>query len=165
MLKDDLAELQTTAKLIKDHEDSSNKLKRKSVSLEELKNSKNLQFWTGFPNYATFLALFNFIKPRLSSIKIWRGSARFRENVLKDRTKHMHILSYEEFFFMTVLRFKTGMMVQILAHCFGVSPCIVSNIFSSYVALLAQDLTQLCQLPSYNTVSPHISSAMKRYVK
>ena len=165
MLKDDLAEIQNTAKLISEHEDSSNKLRRKSISLEEIKISKNFTFWTGFPNYETFLALFNFVKPRLSSIKIWRGSSRFRENILEDRKKHLRILSYEEEFFMTILRLKTGMMVQMLAHCFGVSPCTVSNIFTSYIVLLAQDLTKLCQLPSYNTVSAHISPAMKRYVR
>ena len=89
MLKDDLVEIQNTAKLISEHEDSSNKLRRKSISLEEIKSSKNFTFWTGFPNYETFLALLNFVKPRLSSIKIWRGSSHFRENILEDRKKHL----------------------------------------------------------------------------
>ena len=74
----------------------------------------------------------------------------------------MRLLSTEEELFLTMVRLKTGVMVQMLAHCFGVSTRYVSQIVTSYVGLMYQDLKELCELPSYNTLADHISPAMKK---
>ena len=127
------------------------------MSLEAVKYSDNFSLWTGFPNYQTFLAFYKFLQPRLPSLNIWRGSAHFQNKTLTDRTKSMRLLSTEEELFLTMVRLKTGVMVQMLAHCFGVSTRYVSQIVTSN-----QDLKELCELPSYNTLADHISPAMKK---
>ena len=143
-------------------EKSFHSLQNKLISLEAVKYSDNFSFWTGFPNYQAFLAFYKFLQPRLPSLNIWRGSIHFQNKTLTDRTKSMRLLSTEEELFLTMVRLKTGVMVQMLAHCFVVSTRYVSQMATSYVGLMCQDLKEPCELPSYNTLADHISPAMKK---
>lgn len=36
-------------------------------------NPKQIQFWTGFPNYETMFSLFEFFEPRAKNMRYWRG--------------------------------------------------------------------------------------------
>ena len=143
-------------------EEEVNAKRQNERAMKTLKHSDKFSFWTGFFNYETFFAFFSFFQPRLSSLKIWRGGARFNAKTLCDKSESMRILQPEEELFLTMVRLKTVLMVHILAHCFGVSEAYVSHIVTSYVALMYQDLKDLCQLPSYTTVSDHISAGMKK---
>ena len=162
VIKKEVIYLEGEAKAKAEYERAFQSLQNKLISLEAVKYSDNFSFWTGFPNYQIFLAFYKFLQPRLPSLNIWRGSAQFQNKTLTDRTKSMRLLSTEEELFLTMVRLKTGVMVQMLAHCFGVSTRYVSQIVTSYVGLMYQDLKELCELPSYNTLADHISPAMKK---
>lgn len=44
------------------------------LSLENMKdNPKRVAFWTGFPNYETFLALFEYFQPRAKNLRYLAG--------------------------------------------------------------------------------------------
>ena len=48
--------------------------KQQILSLENIKdNPKRVTFWTGFPNYETFLALFEYFQPRAKNLRYLAG--------------------------------------------------------------------------------------------
>ena len=109
MVRDDVvfleAECASKVQLEKAHED----LLRKAISLDVIQNDeRSCQFWTGFPNYGTFKALFNFLLPRIKHIRFWRGSARFnpKANIVTGPKRIKRTLAEEEEFFMTMIRFE-----------------------------------------------------------
>ncbi|PFX12728.1 hypothetical protein AWC38_SpisGene23269 [Stylophora pistillata] len=61
---------------IADLKKENNYLRSKCLILENIKlDDKRFQFWTGFPNYATFKALFDYLDcVALQKKKNWRGS-------------------------------------------------------------------------------------------
>lgn len=63
-------------KRIADLEKENDSLRSKCLILENIKlDDKKFQFWTGFPNYATFKALFDYLDGvALQKKKNWRGS-------------------------------------------------------------------------------------------
>jgi hypothetical protein len=47
---------------------------RQLLSLENIKDiPKMMNFWTGFPNYETFYALYPFFETRAKHLRYWKG--------------------------------------------------------------------------------------------
>ncbi|KAK6178625.1 hypothetical protein SNE40_011157 [Patella caerulea] len=125
--------------------------KNQVLDLDQIKsnsNHKKMQYWTGFPNYETFLALFEFLEPCAQNMNYWRGNTTLRtENFTKvytnkpgqDRKK-----SLLDEFFLTMVRLKSPLLTEDLAQRFSISTGTVSSIFSSWINLMYSDLKLLC---------------------
>ena len=67
-IMDRIKELQEKAEMCETY-------KNQVLDLNEMRsNPKQIQFWTGFPNYETMYSLFVFLEPRARNLKYWRGS-------------------------------------------------------------------------------------------
>ena len=129
------------------------------ISLDNIKDDDNkVRFWTGFPNYATFLAVFTFLLPRATQMKYWRKDKECDEmklNVNKDRK-----LSKIDEFFMVMLRLKVGFLTPVLQHIFQVSAGFVSCVFNTWINLMYVDLKHLCEMPGKEVLHGNKSHVM-----
>ncbi|KAK6196412.1 hypothetical protein SNE40_001643 [Patella caerulea] len=126
-----------------------------------------MQYWTGFPNYETFLALFEFLEPLAQNMKYWRGNTTLQtENFTKVYTNKPgpdRKMSLLDEFFLTMVRLKSPLLTEDLAQRFSISTGNVSSIFSSWINLMYCDLKLLCELPTRNITEENKSHAMGSY--
>ena len=120
-------------------------LKQKYTKLEErlfclktiAKNDSLITFYTGFPNYKTMVALYEFLDPGASgeNIKFWSSG---REDIQTDTNKQVkkgrpRSLKPEDEFFLTLCRLRQGFAELHLAQLFNVSQSTVSRICISWI--------------------------------
>lgn len=86
---------------IADLKKENNYLRSKCLILENIKlDDKRFQFWTGFPNYATFKALFDYLDcVALQKKKNWRGSEMKSKILTSEKKCQRSELTLEEEFF------------------------------------------------------------------
>lgn len=127
-------------------------LKRRKVSIENIQENEQLcRFYTGFPNYRTFKALFNYLKDIAETKSNWRGSKTVSTNHFSDRCQNKPgpdaKLTLEEEFLMVMMRLKVGLLQQDLAHRFGLAESTVSRIFTTWINIMFIELKCLCEMP------------------
>ena len=62
------------------------KLKERLITLEDIQTSEKLcSFYTGFPNYGTFKALFDYLKDAAATKRNWRGRETANTSHFSDR--------------------------------------------------------------------------------
>ena len=159
--------------------------KSQVLDLNEIKkNPKQIQFWTGFPNFETMYSLFEFLEPRAKNMKYWRGCCNTnREHFPKtfsSKPGPERKLSLLDEFFLTMIRLKVGLLTEDTAQrfsvCvgtvssivtswvrFSVSVGTVSSIVTSWVNLMYMDLKLLCELPPRDVTSDNQSKAMRQF--
>ena len=100
------------------------KLEKKTISLKLLENKRSCLQWTGLPNKEMFEALHKFLWYRLQHLNMWRGEAWFdAERCLTISPKrNERVLTTKEELLLTLVRLKTGMSVNCLAHLMGYLP-------------------------------------------
>ena len=102
---------------IKELEKENKKLRAKCLLIEEVGlDDKKFQFWTGFPNYGTFKALFNYLKGvgALGKIRHWRGCEMFSKDPSPKKAAKMAKLTAEELF-MVLVRLRVGLTITDLS--------------------------------------------------
>ena len=94
-----LPEIEQKMKELNEVQEKNEMLKSQILSIDQIKNQpKAVQFWTGFPSYETFLAVFKYLEPRAKSMKYWKGgkSTYESENFLcLMKTNQDQTVSYE----------------------------------------------------------------------
>ncbi|KAL9978094.1 hypothetical protein ACROYT_G015575 [Oculina patagonica] len=139
---------------VKELEEENEKLRSKCLLLEDLKlDDKKFQFWTGFPNYGTFKALFDYLESvgALGRLRHWRGCEMFSKNRAPvNKVTRTTKLTPEELF-MVLVRLRVGLTVTDLALRFGISESSLSKIFTSWINLLYFHLKDLCEMPESET--------------
>ena len=125
-------------------QDHFEKLQGKLLRLENIKNNDTkFQFWTNLPNYAVFSALAAYLKTRTPNrtgiLCYWRGESTQVSSggSAKGPTRK---LSFEDELFLVLIKLKTGKFNEDLAHTFDISPGHVSNIFSTWINFLSNEL-------------------------
>lgn len=152
--------MEQLAKLQKINQQQSDQI----LSLENIKdNPKRMAFWTGFPNYDTFLALFEYLEPRAKNLRYWRGDATTPEASSKKKSGPNRKMELIDEFFLTMVRLKVGLLYEDLAIRFSISVGSVSSIFNSWINLMHADLKELCELPSKDVLTENQSKAMKNF--
>ncbi|KAL9982931.1 hypothetical protein ACROYT_G005046 [Oculina patagonica] len=140
---------------VKELEEENEKLRSKCLLLEDLNlDDKKFQFWTGFPNYGTFKALFDYLESvgALERLRHWRGCEMFSKNRAPvNKVTRTTKLTPEEDLFMVLVRLRVGLTVTDLALRFGISESSVSKIFTSWINLLYFHLKDLCEMPESET--------------
>ena len=101
------------------------------ISLDNIKDDDNkIKFWTGFQNFATFMAIFNFFLPRAKNMSYWRGNKErggFDFSCKKDRK----LTKIDDFFFLVMLRLEVGLLTPVLQHIIQVSAGVISSVFTT----------------------------------
>ncbi len=128
--------------------------KGNQLTIDSVKdNDDKFRYWTNLPNYKVFKALSDHLKDRSGgNLKYWHGQRT-------KKTKHFTELfaskpgperkaTFEEEFFMVLVKLKTGRHNIDLAHTFGFSVGYISMLVSTWVNFLNIELKFLCEMMS-----------------
>ena len=148
-------ELQELYTKIAQLEEENYKLRERCISLDQIKQlSESCQFWTGFPNYGTFKALFDFLDEAAQLKTNWRGQdtveRRHFSEAYKSKPGPTSKNSTEEEFSMIMMRLRAGIPLRDLGQRFGLSVSSVSKICTAWINLMYFELTKLCQMPEWD---------------
>ena len=128
------------------------KLRERMITLDDIQRSKKLcSFYTGFPNYGTFKALFDYLKDAAATKRNWRGGETANKSHFSDRFQRKPgpdlKLTLEEEFLIVMIRLKMGLFQKDLALRFGLSEATTSRVFTSWINLMYIELKDLCEMP------------------
>ena len=109
--------------------------------LEDIQTSDKIcSFYTGFPYYGTFKALFDYLKDAAATKRNWRGRETANKSHFSDKFQTKpgpdSKLTLEEEFLIVMMRLKVGLFQKDLAHRFGISEATVSRLFTSWINLM-----------------------------
>lgn len=125
------------------------RLKCQVFSLEVLKlNDEDFQGYTNLPNYGVFKALSDYLLDvTKGNLNYWRGS---QTNHQKTRNTNKpgpdRRLTFEEEFFMILVKLKTGDFNCEIARKFGISESHISKTFSTWINLLLNQMRFLFEM-------------------
>ena len=133
-------------------EKENSELKERTVSIEHIRESDQLcRFYTGFPNYGTYKALFDYLKDAVTKKRCWRGEEIIAKNHFSERCQSKpgpeSKLTLKQEFLMVMMRLKVGLLQRDLARQFGVVESTVSRVFTSWINLMFVELKRLCEMP------------------
>ena len=143
-------------------------------SLERFTSDADINFYTGLPNYATFLALFNFlnpgedgenIRPR-STLKdvpedFYDADSEEEENVTPAKKGRPRKLKSVEEFFIVLCRLRRGFSERHLAHLYGVAQSTISRLFVPWINFMYLKFGQVCIWPSKSVVQATMPADFK----
>ena len=126
-----------------------------------LSSDTDFRFYTGFPDYTTFKAFFNYLSPECCHLN-YHGSATAQivSDVQKKHGK-ARSLSPEEELFMVLSRLRCGFIGQDLAHRYAMSPAHISRIWTTWITFLHQRLRFLPIWPSREFVDNNMPISSK----
>lgn len=135
-----IKELQEEITLLKEKnrmekEKRKSKVKNGFMRIESSKETKKFRFYTGL-TYEQFLVLWQFLGlPTENTLQTWLSQSRTDSNVVRQGDKRKS-LSLENQLFLTLVRLRSGLLVQDLSYRFGVSVSQVSKIVTTWVQLI-----------------------------
>ena len=146
-------------------------------NLENLKSDENIVFYTGFPNYETFMAMFTFLNTGINGENIrycsWvrdvsdnfydNDEDEIMENNGKKQGRPRKLKPLDEFF-MVMCRLRKGFAEHHLANLFDVSQATVSRIFISFINYMFLKLAQVNIWPSREVVEQTMPEAFKKSI-
>ena len=127
------------------------------LSHEDIKTDKNIKFLTGTPTKVAFDALFTAVSRNVKKVRHWTGPLKFSQegrNFKKCQKKFgpKRGLSQKDEFLLTMMKIRVGSTNAGLAQRFGVSITSVSNIFTTWVKVLANQLRCMVYNPPIDVV-------------
>ena len=131
---------------------------------------KNCYCYTGVTRSKLDL-LFEFLEPKATDIRIWRGSkntkksSKKRTTESKKRTNTINdgVLTKWEQFVLTLVRTRKGFDVTFLADTLGINPSQVSRIYNTWVTFLSQELSFLVPCPSRSELRKSLPKRFKNF--
>ena len=137
-------------------------------SVEDLKSSDKLtRFYTGLPNYSTFMSFFEYLEPAASRMHVWRGEKAELKRAASGvvgRSHHMdRKLSLIDEFLAVLMRLRLGLLVEDVCQRFGISASYYCKLFTTWVVFLAKELVQMFPWPSAEKVKLHTPPEFARY--
>ena len=160
----------------------------KLFKLDNLKSDKDISFYTGFPTYDTFLALFKFLNTGDKGENVRHYSSRnteiavdfyqsqqenrddsdeseVEEDKIPDtkcrKTGRPRKLSGLEEFFIVMCRLRRGYAELHLAHLFGVSQSTISRLFITYINFMYLKFGQVNIWPERTVVDATMPDVFK----
>ena len=119
-----------------------------------MKTDKEVNLLTGIPTRASFDALFDMVKKNIKKLRYWTCPAKstlkgrnFKKSSKKFGPKRK--LTEKDEFLLTMMKVRLRSPNADLAQHFAVSATTVTNIFTTWVKLLASELGCLIYKPSY----------------
>ena len=144
---------------IRDLQGQHKKLEERLFSLKNVATNDSLiTFYTGFPNYRTMMALYEFLNPGAGgeNVTFWLSGKEDTQmgasdaSVKKGRPRS---LNPRDEFFLTLCRLRQGFAERHLAHLFNLSQSTVSRIFITWINFIYLKLGQINIWPSRERVT------------
>jgi hypothetical protein len=143
-------------------------LKRdKSLQHTDLKTDQSVKSLTGIPSKAAFHKLFDHVKGNIKKVKYWsgpKGSGRKGRNFKKSPKKFgpSRKLPQKDELLLTLMKLRLGSTNEDLAQRFGISRSTVSNIFNTWIKILANELKCLIYNPGMDVVKRTLPQRFKK---
>ena len=121
----------------------------------------DFRFYTGFPNYNSFKALFDYLSPACEHL-VYHGTTTApitSEHQIK--CGKPRLMSPEQELFLVLIRLRLGLLVQDIAHRFNTSASHVSRIFKTWIVFLNQRFRALPIWPSRKFVDDNMPACFK----
>ena len=97
---------------------------------------KKMNFYTGLSSIKLSEAVYNLLSPYIARLLYWRGTKRIISSKIRPRTfvqlSQKKLTSKNEFL-LILMRLRLGLLNEDLAHRFGISTTICSNIFKTWI--------------------------------
>ena len=125
-------------------------------------SDSDFRFYTGFPDYSTFKAFFNYLLPACNHL-IYRGSTTrpINSNTQRKCGKQRSIYPEQELF-LVLSRLRCGFLLQDLAHRYGMSPAHIWRIWTTWITFLHHHLRALPIWPSRQFVDANMPTCFKQ---
>ena len=144
-------------------------------SLERFPSDADINFYTGLANYATFLALRNFLNPGENGENIRQGSTLKdvpedfydvdsdddEENITPAKKGRPRKLKPVEEFFIVLCRLRRAFSERHLAHFCGVARSTISRLFVPWINFMYLKFGQMCIWPSKSVVQATMPADFK----
>ncbi len=127
---------------------------------------EDVRFFTGFPNAKVFEMVFDQLKQKTSRMHYWRG---LKETNLDDDSppktarSGTRIMTLEQEFLLTMMRLRTANFQQDFAFRFGISEALVSRIFTTWIKLMAAELSWLIVWPERRVIRRNLPEVFRKY--
>ena len=108
-------------------------------------SDSDIRFYTGLPDYATFIALYNFVKPKPGfSLNYYNGytNASKDPSYIVSRGRPRNLCELDELF-LTLTRLRLGLLEKDLGDTFNILQQEVSQVFATWIDRLYYCLGQL----------------------
>ena len=128
---------------------------------EVLTSNSSCMRYTGVPNKKMLAALYKWVEPVASKIKLWDGKKKSTAG--KTRGKKRTSLSLFEEYLLTLIRIRRGYDTKHLAYLFGISQSHISRITIAWFNLLARCLGQTLLWPSAGIVNGNLPQSFRNY--
>lgn len=138
---------------------------KKTMAQKLLNNNDNCQFYTGIGKLSIFHKLHDFISPFVK--RRWRGCS-----VVSTRVKRLFVKSPKKFgpkrklssvdeFLLVLMRIRLGLLNKDLASRFGISTCLCSQVFQTWLDPMSKVIGRLVFWPNKEQV---VATKPDRYV-
>lgn len=135
--------------------DSASTTQPKHFRLEDIANDDSLvRFYTGFPSYEIFVAVFDFLGPAVNKLHYWGTDA------IRSGKRNMK-LDPKNQFFLTLVRLRLNARVKDLAVRFGISIGLVSRYITTWICFLYHHLKEIEWMPSQEQVAANLPHVFK----
>ncbi|XP_065055091.1 uncharacterized protein LOC135683687 [Rhopilema esculentum] len=168
-LKEKVEEL---SQKVADLNDQLSSAKKAFFSVEKLQDDDSaVKFYTGFPSYFSFQAVFEYLKPKLENMSYWRGTKSTNTSTDQEQEQNLtskkrgpkrRLSQLDEFLFV-LMRLKVGLFLSDLADRFGISVGHASKIFTTWINFLFHELPLLFPYPSKDLVASMLPAEFKNY--
>ena len=146
-------------------------LKRTLFSLEKLRDDDAaVKFYTGFPNFGSLNAVFEYFEPKLECMQYWRGrktsgnpDLSYQQASLSSKPGPFRSLSHLEEFVLVLMRLRVGLFMHDLADRFGIPSGHASKIFTTWINFLFHELPLLFPFPSQERIRKNMPKQFKEY--
>ena len=142
-------------KKVADLEQKYEQLEEQLFSLKNIGSNDSLvAFYTGFPNYQTMMALYDYLDPgaRGENIKYWLSGKDTSGSAKAVKQGRPRSLKPVDEFFLALCRLRQGFAELHLAHLFNVSQPTVSRVFISWINYMYLKLGHINIWPSRELV-------------
>ncbi|XP_065060453.1 uncharacterized protein LOC135687738 [Rhopilema esculentum] len=141
---------------------------KKLFSIKKIQDDDSaVRFYTGFANYSSLCAVFEYFEPKLQKLSYWRGhkasSKPSEESIKSSKRGRKRKLSHFQEFIFVLIRLKVGLFLVDLADRFGISVGHASKIFTTWINFLYHELPILFPFPSKDLVKMNMPEQFKRY--
>ena len=130
-------------------------------------SDSDISFYTGLPDSKTFLALFDFLKPRMGfHLNYYNGYTNVTKHpsYVVSRGRPRNLAEIDELF-LTMNRLRLGLLEKDLADRFNIDQTEVSKIFSTWVDRMHDCLGQLSFLTDRETMKKFLPNCLSQSMK
>ena len=126
-------------------------------------SDSDMRFYTGLPDYQTFISLYNFLKLRLGfSLNYYNGYSNVSKHpsCVVSRGRPRKLCDIDELF-LTMARLRLGLLEKDLADRFNIAQQEVSEIFATWIDRLSDYLGQLSFTTERETMKRNLPKCFK----